>query len=618
MMKRLVLPLVVTACTQTPAQVPSITRADPEVPVLVKWDLSPPLAEIAPVATSGQHERERERHPPILIPTTPDFVDPVAQLTMSPPLLPAAIQNFDGVGQGFTGPAGTFQLEADPPDDNGDVGPNHYVQTVNISFAVFSKTGTPLYGPASIKTVWSGFSGPCAASDDGDPLIKYDRIGDRWIISQFVVQSSPNYECVAVSATGDPTGQWNRYAFQYNANIDYPKMGVWPDAYYFTQNTDAGANVCAFERSAMMAGTMARSQCFNTTTAGLMPADFVGRTQPAAGTPEYVLALDTNALSLWKLHIDWATPANSALMGPTSIPVEAFTQPTEIQQPGSTTTLDAIGEQLMYGVSYRKFDDHEALVVNHTVGTQGRIGLRWYEIRDPGGSPTVFQQGTFVPDASQRWMGSINIDHAGDIAIGYTVAGDVAPSVRYAGRLASDPTGQMAQGEASLMAGTGKKTDNQNPSRWGDYSTMSVDPSDDCTFWYTQEYLASDGMNWHTRIGSFKFPSCDGSGGSGGSGGVGGSGGAGGAGGTPGSGGSGGTGDVGGNQGSGGSGGNAGQMGGVMSGCGCDVGAAHGPMEWMLFALVVCAGFSARRFGSSRRPKHMRPGACAGNTSTPL
>jgi hypothetical protein len=518
-MKRLSLALaLVFACEGGSSRSPVDATAAPQ---LVHFDLSPPLRDIVPRPPGAKTEREPELRPPIFRAATDDFVDLVAQTTAASATAPAPLQSFEGQGAGFVGPAGAFTVDGDPPDTNGDVGPNHYVQTVNVSFTVFSKTGTAMYGPAAINTVWAGFGGGCETSNDGDPILKYDSAADRWLLSQFMLSATPNLECIAISATGDPMGQWHRYAFSYTAMIDYPKIGVWPDAYYVTQNVNTGNTICAFERAAMLAGTTAKSQCFTQAVMGLMPADVSGHTMPPAGSPEYVLAIAPSALQLWKLHVDWTTPAMSAMTGPTNITVAAFTQPTQIKQPGSTTTLDAIGEQLMYGLEWRAFSDHESLVVNHTVGSSGKIGVRWYEIQNPGTAPTVFQQGTYVPDTHQRWMGSINIDHAGDIALGFSVAGDVKPSIHYAGRTAADPAGMLGQGEASLMEGTGLKTDTQNPSRWGDYSTVNVDPADDCTFWYTQEYLAANGADWHTRIGSFKFDACAPSGGSGGSGGSG-------------------------------------------------------------------------------------------------
>ncbi len=513
-MKKLVVACAVVGCN-APADAPNVVRIDPDMtPVLVASDLSRPLREITPITVHAVAERDEERRPPILRAATPDFIDPVAQTIAAAATAPSPSVSFDGVGDGFTGPAGAFTVEADPPDTNGDVGPNHYVESVNISFAVFSKTGTPLYGPAAIDTVWSGFGGPCETSNDGDPLVKYDAAADRWLLSQFAVTNT-NMECIAVSATGDPLGQWHRYAFSYTVSIDYPKMGVWPDAYYFTQNTDTGTTICAFERAAMLSGGTARSQCFTTALQGMMPANASGQAQPAAGDSEYVLAIDTDALDFWKLHVDWTTAANSSLTGPTKISVAAFSQPSAITQPGTSTTLDAISEQLMYGVEWRKFGDHESLVASHTVGSGGRIGVRWYELRDPSGTPTVFDQGTYVPDANQRWMGSINIDKAGDIALGFSVAGGTKPSIHYAARTPDDAAGMIGQAEATLIDGTGVKTDTVTLSRWGDYSTMSVDPSDECTFWYAQEYLTANGANWHTRIGSFQLAGCTAAGGGG-------------------------------------------------------------------------------------------------------
>jgi len=274
-MKKLVAVCAVVGCN-TPADPPNVVRIDPTMtPVLVANDLSRPLHEITPITVHAVAEREDERRPPILRAATPDFVDPVAQTFAAASTAPTPTVSFDGIGDGFVGPAGTFTVEADPPDTNGDVGPNHYVESVNISFAVFSKTGTPLYGPAAIDTVWSGCGGACETSNDGDPLVKYDAAADRWLLSQFAVTST-NMECIAISATGDPLGQWHRYAFSYTVSIDYPKLGIWPDAYYFTQNTNNGTTICAFERAAMLTGAKARSQCFTTTLQGMLPANASG------------------------------------------------------------------------------------------------------------------------------------------------------------------------------------------------------------------------------------------------------------------------------------------------------------------------------------------------------
>ena len=528
------------------------------------WDVSPPLRELpARLASAEPRERpdpdmdeSRFRH-------DDSFVDPLTQTFFGPFAIPMPSAGFDGLGVGFSGPAGTFQVQYIPPDPNGDVGPNHYIQTVNSSFAIMSKTGTVLYGPAEINSLWMGFGGDCETYNDGDPVVKYDRLADRWVISQFAVEGPPDYQCVAVSTTNDPTGSYRRYSFQFSMFNDYPKMAVWPDAYYFTQNlfssggSDTGS-VCAFDRNSMLNGTMATSQCFNTNGYdSLLPSDLVGTMTPPAGSPNYVVALDTNALALWSLHIDWSTPSNSSLNGPTSLPVTAFSTPTSIAQPSTTSRLSSLADRLMYRLNYRRFADHESLVVNHTVTTSSHAAVRWYELRSPGGTPTVFQEGTYSPDSNSRWMGSINMDHAGNIGLGFSIASSansVYPGIHYSGRLASDPPGMMTQGEGSFVEGSGAQT---SGGRWGDYSSMSVDPTDDCTFWYTNQYIASSGTrNWHTRISSFRFPTCLGSGGAGGGGG-GGAGGTGGGGG----GGAGGSGGVGGG-GGGGAGGSGGSGGG--------------------------------------------------------
>jgi hypothetical protein len=433
---------------------------------------------------------------------------------------PAPTASFDGIGVGL----GSYSPRWAPPDTYGAVGPNHYVEIVNADIAVFDKTGALLYGPVPTNTLWSGFGGSCESRDDGDGIVEYDRQADRWVVTQFT-NDGTNTECVAVSTGGDPRGSYARYAFTYPAFPDYPKLAVWPDAYYITFNLFgpsgfAGGMVCAYDRTRMLLGQSATQQCVNLGTgyAGLLPSDLDGSTPPPAGSPDFVLSYGTNRLNLWKFHVDWANSANTKLTGPTAIPVASFTRacPTGaacIAQPGTTQQLDSLADRLMSRLAYRNFGDHESLVVNHSVGTGslslGPSGIRWYEIRNPNATPTVFQQGTYAPDTStNRWMGSIAMDKAGNIAVGYSASSNtVRPSIRYTGRLAGDPTGTMTQGEVVLQAGVGSQL--PSLSRWGDYSTMTVDPADDCTFWYANEYLKADGdWNWSTRISSFKFPSC--------------------------------------------------------------------------------------------------------------
>ncbi len=488
-----------------------------EVGRSVMNDVSLPLRDIKPLApkpwTSIREMPERESPNGK---AAPPVEDPAVQKSFGPNALamPAPTQNFAGVGNRD----GVY-----PPDTNGDVGPNHFVQWVNLSFQIWNKSGVSLYGPASGNTLWSGFGGPCQTANDGDPVVLYDPIADRWLMSQFTA-SNPYGECIAISTTPDPTGSYYRYFFQFSTTVfyDYPHLGVWPDGYYmganrFTSTYQGGAAV-VFDRAKMLLGQPANYQSFNTSTTygTLLPSDLDGSTLPPAGSPDYFASKGSTSLYLFKFHVDWTTPANSTLTGPTSLPVAAYNQlcPTTrgcVSQPSTTVKLDGLGDRLMHRFAYRNFGDHEALVANHGVNVTGsQAGVRWYEIRSPNSSPVIYQQGTYAPDTTSRWLGSAAMDRSGDIALGYSASStSVFPSIRYTGRLVSDPLGSLPQGEATLIGGSGSQTGTAN--RWGDYANMTVDPVDDCTFWFTTEYMATTGTaSWSTRIGSFKFPSCGG------------------------------------------------------------------------------------------------------------
>ncbi|HEY2397054.1 MAG TPA: hypothetical protein VGH81_13910 [Rudaea sp.] len=450
--------------------------------------------------------------------------------TFGPQFAPTFQNGIDGVGKGFSGPQGAFTVQYAPPDTVGAVGATQYVQIVNVGMAVFNKsTKAVVYGPVPTSTLWSGFGGQCETDNDGDAVVVYDKAANRWIISQFAVGTTPYLQCVAVSQTSDATGAWYRYAFSYGSVFpDYPKMGVWPDGYYetfnmFTGNTFSGAKLCAFNRTAMLTGAAATQQCFQLSSSfgGVLPSDFDGATAPPAGSPNFMLNFGTNSLNLWKFHVDWTTPANSTLSTAKNLAVAAFTPAcgggTCVPQSGVKQQLDSLADRLMFRLSYRNFGTYESLLVNHSVqvssGGKGKptsySGVRWYELRAPNAAaPTVFQQSTFAPDTSYRWMGSIAQDKQGNMALGYSASSSsLFPSIRYTGRLKTDPVNTM-QAEATIIAGTGSQT-GQNLARWGDYSAMTVDPTDDCTFWYTDEYIKANGaFNWSTRIGSFKFAGC--------------------------------------------------------------------------------------------------------------
>jgi len=491
------------------------------------FDVSPPARDMFKGEESG---RPLFVNPPRALPRPQRSlaVDPVVQGTQSTAAMPATSNNFPGLGNGFPG----FSVTSAPSDVNLAVGPNDVVQVVNTSYAVFSKSGTVILGPASFASLFTGFS-DCTRTYYSDPIALYDRQANRWVLSILgfdSTSSGPYYHCIAVSTSGDPTGGYARYSFVSQTNLpDYPKMGVWPDAYYvtynmFSGNTLLGAQVCAHNRSAMLAGQAEIAQCFTTSSSnsGLLPANLDGTNLPPTGSANYLLSLAGNSLSLWMLHVDWTTPANSTLTGPTNLPIAAFNEACTnggacIPQAGTSTQLDSLGDRLMYRLAYRNFGDHESLVANHSVNAGSQTGVRWYEIRSPGSGPVVYQQGTYAPDANHRWMASIAMDSAGDIGLGFSVSGSaIHPQIHYTGRLSSDPLGSLTQGEASIIDGAGSQTTylcfplfQCALTRWGDYTGMQIDPSDDCTFWYTDQYIPSNGsFNWSTRLATFKFPSC--------------------------------------------------------------------------------------------------------------
>ena len=488
-----------------------------------KHDVSAPLAELHRM-TSAQPHRFSPRSLKIL-PTGPALNEPdypvpdqALQQAALPPVAASLGLNIDGLGQGQYG----FLLEFAPPDTNGAVGATQYVQWVNAEFAVFDKTtGALLAGPTEGNALWAGFGGGCESNNDGDPIVQYDKIAQRWILTQFSFSTLPYTQCVAVSTTNDATGTYNRYAFSFGDSdfADYPKLSVWPDAYYMSFNlflngtSFIGADACALDRNAMLAGNPAQIICFQqpSTVASLLPSDMDGTIQPAAGEPAFFMNFGKNTIQLWKFHADFTTPANSTFTGPIVLPVATFTARclrSCVAQPGTTQKLDGLGDRPMYRLAYRQFPNGvESLVFNHSIST----GVRWYEVRSPNATPTVFQQGTYAPDKSVRWMGSIAMDQSGDIALGYSVSSStVYPSIYFTGRVATDTPGSM-EGEQLIVNGLGSQTDGQH--RWGDYSAMTVDPVDDCTFWYTQEYIQSTGnFNWNTRIANLIFPNCGNSG----------------------------------------------------------------------------------------------------------
>ncbi len=519
----------ISAFGQSAAAAPPEPIGPVEVSGAVYSDVSGPLSELQGVAPVAPTDEEKKEKPLRVLPNMGNTLnqdDGALQTAVGPLAATTNGLNFAGVGQGDYG----FSDQYAPPDTNGAVGSTQYVQWVNTYFAVFNKTtGAIAAGfPKAGNSPWVGFGGGCQTNNDGDPIVQYDKLANRWILTQFSVSTTPYLQCVAVSQTSDATGAYYRYAFSYgNTQFnDYPKMGVWPDGYYISYNifnnarTFAGSKVCAFDRAKMLAGDpTATQQCFQLSTSygGLLPADLDGVTAPPAGSPNFFMNFGSNSLNLWKFHVNFTTPANTTFTGPTNIPVAAFNAACSgggacIPQPGTSNKLDSLADRLMYRLAYRNRGGVESLVVNHsvTVGNKrtGITSVRWYEVRNPNATPTVFQQGTLsTSDGIHRWMGSIAMDKQGNIALGYSASNSsVSPSIRYTGRLVTDAPGTM-QTENLIQAGGGSQTGSLH--RWGDYSAMTVDPVDDCTFWYTTEYLkASGSFNWSTRIASFKFPGC--------------------------------------------------------------------------------------------------------------
>lgn len=458
--------------------------------------------------------------------------DPVLQAPVAEPGAPTTGPDFEGVGN----VNGVL-----PPDTVGDIGPSHYVQMVNLSFAIYNRSGNKLYGPVNTNTLWQGFGGPCESTNDGDPIVLYDHLADRWMMSQFALPSFPRgpfYQCIAVSQAGDPLGAWHRYEFLISQSKlnDYPKFGVWPDGYYMSINqykcrfiscSWAGQGVVAFERDKMLNGQQAQMVYFDLETVdsnlgGMLPSDLDGPAPPA-GAPNYFAQVDDHAwgyspdqLQIWDFHVDWSNPGSSTFTKWGNLGTAAFDSNmcsysrNCVPQSGTSVKVDALSDRLMFRLQYRNFGAHQTLMVNHTVDVNGsdRAGIRWYELRKSGAGWSIHQQGTFSPDSTHRWMGSIAMNSMGDAGLGYSISStSVFPSIRATGRLSEDSLGQMTQGEISIVNGSGHQT--HSSGRWGDYSSMSVDPADDCTFWYTQEYYAVSGSApWRTRIGSFKLRDC--------------------------------------------------------------------------------------------------------------
>jgi hypothetical protein len=520
--------------TKSLAQGPGTAGADSvQVGVSYHNDVSLPLREIPAWSESDLRrggERDANENPKVPYRHVDTF-DPVVQNAHVAGLgfpgvnIPVPIRTFDGI------PFPGVGCNCAPPDTNGAVGLTQYVQIVNEGYQVFDKaTGNSVLGPNSISSIWSGFGGVCQSGGKGDPVMLYDHLANRWLISQFAGSGSAvTDECVAISTTSDATGSYYRYGFHLGTNFfDYPHLSVWPDAYYMSMNvfnaagtTYLGPQPFAFDRTKMLAGQPATFVSPVGPLGGsidpFLPADLDGSTLPPTGAPNTFVGFPGQATNpnytTYHFHVDFVTPANSTFTAFANPPAAGFTAlcPTSracVPQNGVTSSnyLDGIGDRLMFRLAYRNFGNHESVVGTYSVSSGGVAGVRWFELRNVTSGPVaIYQQSTYQPDTTWRWMGSAAMDGQGNLAIGFSASSSsIHPQLRYAGRLATDPINTLAQGEAHLYDGAGSQTGSGN--RWGDYSSLTIDPVDDATFWYTNEYYSSTtSYNWRTRIGSFKL-----------------------------------------------------------------------------------------------------------------
>ena len=486
-----------------------------------KFVVSQPLSETAkttpPPAFHGWIVR-KEHETPNHMTKIYHIPDPVIQdSSESVPELAITLGfNFDGMNGQQAG--GVI-----PPDTNGAVGDNQFFLITNFAFSIYNKsTGNIQVGPLLINTIWKGFGGQCESGNGGDPVVLFDKLANRWLLEQLEYSSSYQI-CIAVSQTDDATGAYNLYSYTFNGLPDYPKLAVWPDAYYLAFNYfgPGDGEPCAMDRTAMIAGKTAAMICFNPNSSdmGFLPSDVDGSTPPPSGAPNHYVELGNSNTTIkeYDFHVDFTVPKNSTFTGPHTITVPAYAQLCGggsgacIPEPKGGGLLDGLGDRMMFRNAYRNFGDHEAMVFSHSVaagaGSTAVSAERWYELRStpPGGSFSLYQAGTYQNKTDNYWMGSLAMDKDGDIALGFSVDNTTAldPSIWFTGRL---PTDKLNKLEGHKLAHKGTHVQGA-VNRWGDYSSMSVDPTDDCTFWYTQEY-SNGGYNWQSHVVSFKFNSC--------------------------------------------------------------------------------------------------------------
>jgi len=484
-------------------------------------DVSPAMRNVDAWPVQRVQEHEAAENPRVTTGVHKDIADQAVQkgqwLGKLAPNIPAPILHLAGI------PFPGVGCNCAPPDTNGEVGATQYVQIVNEGYQVFDKvTGASVLGPNSIESIWSGFGGVCQTGGNGDPVVLYDQIANRWVITQFA--GGLTHECVAVSTSSDATGSYSRYDYNLAAVAgaalyDYPHLGVWPDAYYMSMNVFntsgtayLGPQAFAFNRAKMVAGDASAEMIvmprLSSANPPMQPADLDGSTLPPAGAPNsFVLFPDTSTYRVYHFHVDFAVPANSTFTLFGSSPTAGFTELFSTVPQLGGEGLANLADRLMYRLAYRNFGDHESLVGNFTVRANNIAAIRWFELRGVTAGPvTTFQDSTYQPDTTTwRWMGSAAMDKNANMALGFSASSSsIHPQIRYTGRLGTDPINTMTQGEGHIFDGAGSQV--STSSRWGDYSDMTVDPVDDQTFWFTTEYYdTTSSFNWRTRIASFKL-----------------------------------------------------------------------------------------------------------------
>ncbi|HEY4949516.1 MAG TPA: hypothetical protein VIH88_04195 [Candidatus Acidoferrales bacterium] len=541
------------AAQQTASQPKVIGNATANAPI--HFDVSQPLGEMlaqAP-AQGGVHTTHAPLKPKLQQSTVTQKSQVaeaagVVQPSTASPISATIGLSFEGVGNtSFLNCPAVALQEVAPPDTNAAVGDTQVVEWVNTCYAVFNKsTGALISGPFSGTNFWKGFGAPCETNNDGDIIIQWDKTNHRWLAAQNVFAGPPYYTCVAVSQTADATGSYFRYTFPQPGFPDYPKWGLKSGVYYQTQNDFGnkdgfqGVNVCAYQATLMLKGNPNASQvCILDSSNGtlfddsMLPAD---DDSPGASGPEVLLGAvdnflpgDTNVYE-FVFTVDFAKPANSTLAGvngsmPISVPafnlalciVGGRLSTDCVPQPGTTAQLDTLGDRLMYRLAHSSSAGGvQHFLVTHSVNEasnfSGSVAAKWYEFRAQGLGSTslsLYQSGQTPADGEYRWMGSVAMDQAGDIALGYSRSSNATgdfPSIYYAGQTAGEPLG-TTDAEALIKQGTGSQPDTAN--RWGDYSSMALDGGDSCTFWYANEYYDTDlRFNWATWLASLKFPNC--------------------------------------------------------------------------------------------------------------